>query len=158
MYKDKCPKYTHNQEVHNTITHLIGVAFALVVFSLILSYQITHNVPFGTMYPFYIYVFTMFVVFLMSSIYHSRPLDTKIRRICRVIDHSDIYLFVAGTYTPICILAIEHQGISIGLLIVEYSLAVIGILVTIFGGLKYKAMEIIAYIIYSTSIQTAAQR
>ena len=104
--------------------------------------------PFKIMYPFYIYVFTMFVVFLMSSIYHSRPLDTKIRRICRVIDHSDIYLFVAGTYTPICLLAISHPEISTGLLIVEYSLAIVGILVTVFGGLKYKVMETIAYIIY----------
>ena len=100
------------------------------------------------MYPFYIYVFTMFVVFLVSTVYHSRPLDSKTRWICRVIDHSDIYLFVAGTYTPICLLAISNSNISTGVLFAEYSLAIAGILVTVFGGLKYKTMEIIAYIIY----------
>ena len=100
------------------------------------------------MYPFYIYTVFMMMVFIVSSVYHSRPLDTKIRRIWRVIDHSDIYLFVAGTYTPICVLAISNQPIATGLIIAEYSLALAGILVTLFGGLTKKWMEIIAYIIY----------
>ena len=146
--KEQNPKYTHKQEICNSLTHLVGVVFAAIVFALLFTYQIQHNVPFRVFYPFYIYVLSMFVVFVMSTTYHSRKLDTKIRWICRVIDHSDIYLFVAGTYTPICILAIANQSISTGLLIAEYTLALAGILVTIFGGLKYKSMEIIAYIIY----------
>ena len=144
----KSPNYTHKQEIWNTITHLVGVAFSLVVFGMFLGYQIRFNVPFIKMYPFYIYVATMFVVFLVSSIYHSRTLNTKTRRIWRVIDHSDIYLFVAGTYTPICLLSISNNDISNGIIIAEYSLALAGILVTVFGGLKYKIMEIIAYVIY----------
>ena len=146
--KEQNPKYTHKQEVCNSLTHLVGVVFAVIVFALLLTYQIQHNVPFRVFYPFYIYVLSMFVVFVMSTTYHSRKLDTKIRWICRVIDHSDIYLFVTGTYTPICILAIANQGISTGLLISEYTLALAGIMVTVFGGLKHKSMEIIAYIIY----------
>ena len=142
------PQYTHKQEIWNTLTHLVGVAFSFVVFGMLLGFEIRFNVPFIKMYPLYIYVTTMFVVFLVSSIYHSRPLNTKIRELCRVIDHSDIYLFVAGTYTPICLLAISNTDISTGVLIAEYVLALAGILVTIFGGLKYKSMEIIAYIIY----------
>ena len=145
---EKNPSYTHKQELYNSITHFIGVLFAIAVFILFLVYQIRHCISFIKMYPFYIYVFTMFVVFLVSTVYHSRPLDSKTRWICRVIDHSDIYLFVAGTYTPICLLAISNSNISTGVLVTEYSLAIAGILVTIFGGLKYKAMEIIAYIIY----------
>ena len=142
------PQYTHKQEIWNTLTHLVGVAFSFVAFGMLLGFEIRFNVPLIKMYPLYIYVTTMFVVFLVSSIYHSRPLNTKIRELCRVIDHSDIYLFVAGTYTPICLLAISNTDISTGVLIAEYVLAVAGILVTIFGGLKYKSMEIIAYIIY----------
>lgn len=145
---EKNPSYTHKQELYNSITHFIGVLFAIAVFILFLVYQIRHGISFIKMYPFYIYVFTMFVVFLVSTVYHSRPLDSKTRWICRVIDHSDIYLFVAGTYTPICLLAISNSNISTGVLFAEYSLAIAGILVTVFGGLKYKTMEIIAYIIY----------
>lgn len=144
----KDPKYNHTQEIYNSLTHLMGVVFAVIVFVLFLTYQIRYSIPFTRMHPFYIYVLTMFIVFLMSTIYHSRPLGSKIRRVCRVIDHSDIYLFVAGTYTPICLLAISNQAISTGLIIAEYSLAIAGILVTVFGGLKHKSMEIIAYIIY----------
>ena len=142
------PNYTHLQDVYNALTHLVGVVFSLAVFAIILTVQIQRNVPFSKTYPFYIYVFTMFVVFVMSTIYHSRPIGSKIRWVCRVIDHSNIYLFVAGTYTPICLLAITNPSISTGLLIAQYTLAIAGILVTVFGGLKYKAMEIIAYIIY----------
>ena len=148
MYLSRTPRYTHTQEVYNSITHLFGVAFSFVVFIMFMNYQFDHNTPFSYMYPFYIYTVFMMMVFIVSSLYHSRPLDTKIRRIWRVIDHSDIYLFVAGTYTPICVLAISNQPIAIGLIIAEYSLALAGILVTLFGGLTKKWMEIIAYIIY----------
>ncbi len=145
--KKNLPQYTHSQEVWNSLTHLAGVLFSIGVFIFFLVTQISRNLSFSYMYPFYIYVFFMFVVFAMSTIYHASPLNSKLRGVCRVIDHADIYLFVAGTYTPLCINAITNHSIGLGLIISEYALALIGIIITVFW-LNNKAMELVGYIIY----------
>ena len=145
--ENELPKYTHKQELWNTLTHLAGVLFSVGVFIFILVKHVNGNLSLSFMYPFYIYVFTMFLVFLVSTIYHASPLDSNLRRVFRVIDHADIYLFVAGTYTPLCINAIANQGISLGLIIAEYTLALAGILITVFF-LGNKKMDLVGYIIY----------
>ena len=75
------------------------------------------------------------------------PLNSKIRALCRVIDHSDIFLFVAVTYTPICLLGISVYPISLGIIIVEWTLALAGIILTVIG-FNHKSVQIISYIIY----------
>lgn len=141
------PKYTNKQEICNTITHLLGVVFAFIVLGILIAVQVKNNLSFYYMYPFYIYFAFMLMVFLNSSLYHSSPQNSKIRALCRVIDHCDIYLFVAGTYTPICLRAISDYNISTALIIIQWTLAIIGFLVTIIG-LGNKKCDLIGYIIY----------
>lgn len=143
----KFANYNHRQELWNSLTHFIGILFSIAVTIVFIVTNLKKQLPFAVTYPFYIYTFTMFVVFLVSTFYHSSPLDSKVRAVSRVIDHSDIYLFVAGTYTPICLLAIANQTISLCLIIVEWSLAAIGIVLTIIG-FNHKSVQIISYIIY----------
>ena len=145
--KRNLPQYTHKQELWNSITHLVGVAFSLVVLSIVIYLSNKYLLSFRYTYPFYIYFLSMFVVFSISTIYHASPLNSRLRQVFRIIDHSDIYLFVAGTYTPICVCAISDHMISISLLIIEYALALAGILVTVFG-LNNKKLELVGYIIY----------
>ena len=147
LSKMKFANYTHNQELWNSLTHFVGILFSVAITILFIVLNIQKKLPFVVTYPFYIYTFTMFVVFFVSTMYHSTPLDSKIRAICRVIDHSDIFLFVAGTYTPICLLGIANFSISLGLIIVEWVLAAIGIVLTIIG-FNHKSVQIISYIIY----------
>ena len=147
LSKMKFANYTHKQELWNSLTHLIGVLFSIAITIAFIVLNIQRHLPFVVTYPFYIYTFTMFVVFFVSTMYHSTPLDSKIRAVCRVIDHSDIYLFVAGTYTPICLLGIANFSISLGLIIIEWALAIIGIVLTIIG-FNHKSVQIISYIIY----------
>ena len=131
--KKVLPQYTNKQELWNSITHLLGVVFSFVVLGVLITIQVKHNLSFRYMYPFYIYFLFMFMVFMNSTLYHSSPQNSKIRQVCRVIDHCDIYLFVAGTYTPICLRAITDQSISIALIVF---------------GLGNKKCDLIGYIIY----------
>ena len=147
LKKMKNPNYTHTQEVWNSLTHLLGVLFSIAVTIIFIIVTTKKNLPFSVTYPLYIYTFTMFVVFFVSTFYHSMPLGSKVRSVSRVIDHSDIFLFVAGTYTPICLLGIASFTTSLGIIIVEWVLAITGVLLTVFG-FNHKAVRVICYIIY----------
>ena len=147
LRKVSLPKYTRGQEFWNSFTHLFGVLFALAITITFIVYSVNNHIPFSVTYPFYIYTFTMFVVYFVSTFYHATPLNSKIMAVTRIIDHSDIFLFVAGTYTPIAILAIANKSISTGLLIVEWTFAFIGVLITALW-FNHKTVSIIGYIIY----------
>ncbi len=143
----KSPNYNHKQEVWNSLTHLIGFLFSLSILIMFIVYECRYNIPLRNIYPFYIYSVTMMIMFFVSAFYHSMPLNSKVRAIARIIDHADIFLFVAGTYTPICILGISEQYIGLGLMIVEWSFALIGVILTVFFFGK-KLSERICYVIY----------
>ena len=141
------PNYSHSEEVSNSLTHLIGFLFALgvaiyfVVFGSVATKDLTTSIP------FLIYVFFMAVMFFMSFLYHSRQFASKSRIICRIIDHCDIYLFVAATYTPICIFGIENQPVGITLLIIEWVLAIIGVIMNAIS-INNKLVKVFSMIIY----------
>ena len=147
LKKMKNPEYNHTQEVWNSLTHLLGAVFSVAITIVFIVLNVKKQIPLSITYPIYIYTFTMFMVFFVSTFYHSMPLNSKIRALCRVIDHSDIFLFVAGTYTPICLLGISVYPISLGIIIVEWTLALAGIILTVIG-FNHKSVQIISYIIY----------
>jgi hemolysin III len=78
-----------------------------------------------------VYGLSLIVLFSASAAYHLILADSKINQILRKFDHSAIYLLIAGTYTPFCILALKgfyHWG----MLAIIWSLASAGIIVKIF--------------------------
>jgi hemolysin III len=70
-------------------------------------------------------------LFGASGIYHSISASPAVIRVLRKFDHSAIYLLIAGTYTPFCVLAFTGFW-NLGLLALIWSLAVVGIVVKIF--------------------------
>ncbi len=78
-----------------------------------------------------IYGLSLTLLFGASAAYHLAPLGKKGTAILRRLDHSAIYLLIAGTYTPFCVLAFSGFW-KWGLLAVIWSLAVIGIVVKMF--------------------------
>lgn len=137
------PSYTHKQEIWNSITHFLGFLFALSV----TIYLLTLGKSFEYIFPFLIYSFFMMVMFFISGFYHSCKFLTKAKAIARIIDHCDIYLFVAATYTPICFYSINNNDIALTLLSIEWILATIGVVLNVID-LNNKVISIISYIIY----------
>lgn len=78
-----------------------------------------------------IYGVSLILLFAASATYHMVKAGPKIIENLRKLDHSAIYILIAGTYTPIC--AIMFTGFwKWGLLAIIWSLAVIGIVVKMF--------------------------
>jgi hemolysin III len=69
----------------------------------------------------------LLVMFTVSSLYHSVPWDPEVKRILQRVDHSMIFLVVAGTFTPIAIASLDGIPLVVSLAVV-WGIAVIGII------------------------------
>ena len=145
--KHNLPSYSISEEIANSLTHLLGFIFALLAGIYFVVFGFNGSKDLGTVIPFLIYAFFMGVMFFMSFLYHSRHFNSKSRVICRIIDHCDIYLFVAATYTPICIFGISNHMIGMTLLVIEWVLALLGVTMNAIS-INNKWVKIISMIIY----------
>lgn len=99
MSKVKIPKYNLAEELINSITHGIGAIFSIVALVLCMIKASTANVVISCL----IYTILMLVLYVISCIYHALSPRVKGKKVLRVIDHCNVMLMVAGTYTPICL-------------------------------------------------------
>ncbi len=109
------------------LTHLAGAALALAGQAVLLIHSGNRLVD---KISLLVYSASLFGLFLASGLYHSICSTTKGIGILRKFDHSAIYLLIAGTYTPFCLMAF-HGFWKWGLLAIIWLLAVIGIVANI---------------------------
>ena len=89
-------------EVLNAVTHGIGVALAITALVLLLMKAVAVNNT-TQIIAFSVYGASLILLFLASTLYHSFKF-TKAAKVFQRIDHSSIYLLIAGTYTPFCLI------------------------------------------------------
>jgi len=116
------------EEIANSVSHGVGCVAALVGLP-ILIVEASHS---GAVAVAGATIFgaTAFVMYLASTLYHALPAN-RAKRVFQILDHSAIFLLIAGTYTPFCINAFTGFW-KWGMLITIWSLALIGIGVKIF--------------------------
>lgn len=101
-------EYTLGEEIANSITHGIGVLLALAALPILVVRAVEAG---GGVFLFaaLVYTLTMLLEYTMSTLYHAIAYD-KAKRIFKVLDHSCIYLFIAGSYTPFCLITLGEVG------------------------------------------------
>lgn len=116
--------YSVLEEVSHSVTHGIGALLsvaALVILVVFASYQkdILKIVSFS------IYGASLFLLYLASTLYHSLAF-TKAKNVFERIDHSMVYLLIAGTYTPILLVGLKNTlgWILFGII---WALAILGV-------------------------------
>ncbi|BES71998.1 hemolysin III family protein [Marinobacter nanhaiticus D15-8W] len=94
---------------------------------------------------FSIYGASMTLLFLASTLYHSAR-QPRLRRIFKMLDHCAIFLLIAGTYTPF--LLVNMRG-AVGwtLFAVIWGLAAAGITLKLVFGHRFKALQVIIYLL-----------
>ncbi len=117
-------RYTIKEEIANSITHGLGVLFGVAALTILLIFSIK-KMEVLSIVSFSIYGLCIILMYLSSTLYHSIT-NENIKKILRVFDHSSIYLFIAGTYTPIALLAMKGY-LRIIILISVWSIAIFGV-------------------------------
>ena len=142
----KLPDYTKGEEVMNMVTHLVGGGIGVLALLLCLGKSIWKGSLCGILCSL-VYGLCMTELYAMSSIYHGlRPCTGK--KVLQVLDHCTIYFLIAGTYTPIALIAFRpiYPAIGWGLVIFQWALAALAITLTAIDLKKYNVFSMICYI------------
>ncbi len=118
------------REPGSAITHFIGMMMAITAATpLMVKASSTSNpVAFIAMAVF---IGSMVALYGASAIYHSVTVKDNILKVFRKLDHMMIFVLIAGSYTPVCLIVLDHQ-IGYTLLSVVWGIAVAGMLVKAF--------------------------
>lgn len=115
------------KEPGSAITHFIGLVMALLGVAPLLikaarEPDILHILALG------IFILSMILLYAASTIYHSLDISEKVNRRLRKLDHMMIFILIAGSYTPICLIALNNRT-GIILCIAVWAVAILGIAV-----------------------------
>lgn len=91
-------KQSRGEEFANSISHGLGLVAALVGSPFLIMQAARHGDA-GFIVGTSVFSATMILLYLASALYHALPMG-KAKRVFRIIEHSAIYLLIAGTYTP----------------------------------------------------------
>ena len=113
------------REPVNGLTHLVGGLFASVGLIVLLA-TATSEGRVDQLVAFTVFGFSLIALYSASALYHLLPLSPRGVARLRRVDHMSIFLLIAGTYTPFCLLALDG-GWRVGLLGLVWGLALCGI-------------------------------
>ena len=131
------------EEIANSVSH--GMAFIAAVASVpFLMASARHQHP-ASLVGAIVFAATMVLLYLASTLYHAMP-EGRAKRVFCKLDHSAIYLFIAGTYTPFS-LGVLHGAWGWSLFGVVWLLAAIG--------MTLKALDLLTHAWLSTGLYLA---
>ena len=93
------------EEIANSVSHGVGFLLALLMGSLLISRAVGHDKDWGTTSAS-VFVVTLVAMYLASTLYHAMP-PGRSKRVFRTLEHSAIFLLIAGTYTPLTLVAVR---------------------------------------------------
>ncbi|MFO8061335.1 MAG: hemolysin III family protein [bacterium] len=137
-------QYSVREEVFHAIAHGIGLILAIAG----LIALITLSAMRGNMWHVIstsIYGGTLVILYLNSTLYHALA-KSRAEKVFRILDHSSIYLLIAGTYTPFALVTIKG-GWGWAVFGIVWGLAVLGIVFKALTAGRFKTFSTILYLI-----------
>lgn len=140
------------EEAANTISHAIGLLGAIAATPFMVIRAVDLGDP-AFVVGVSIFCATMIVLYLASSVYHILP-QGRAKRVCQDIDHSAIYLLIAGTYTPFTLGALSGPW-GWTLFGIVWGLAAFGVLMKSLRRLSHPVLSVGLYLIMGWMILVA---
>lgn len=137
--------YSLREEWANSVTHGIGVILSIIGLIMLLQRSLAAGADVMTITSMSLYGGSMITLFLASTLYHSIP-NPSSKRWLKTFDHCAIFLLIAGSYTPFMLVSLRTP-LAVGLMIVIWALAVIGIIMKLFFVYRFKRASLITYLV-----------
>jgi len=133
-----------SEEIANSISHGLGLVLAIVAVPILVLAAVrggsVHFIVGASVFGG-----TMILLYLASTLYHSITHEVT-KNMCRVFDHTAIFLLIAGTYTPFS-LGVLRGPWGWSLLAVIWTLAIVGITLKIRKRTRHSRITIVLYVI-----------
>ncbi|TRZ37822.1 hemolysin III family protein [Niallia circulans] len=144
--------FSVKEEIANSITHGIGFLLSIPALVFLILYATETDNPWRIV-SFTIFGATMVILYLCSTLLHSTTYS-KLKDFFEILDHSAIYLLIAGTYTPFLLVAIRGP-LGWTLFGIVWGLAVAGIVFKCYFVKKFIIASTILYVIMGWLIVSA---
>lgn len=138
------PEYTHKEELANSISHGLGVLFGVAALVMLLIKSYDYQADTLTYVSMSVYGASIIVLFLASTLYHS-IVNPLAKRWLKTLDHSAIYLLIAGSYTPFLLVGLRTE-LAIGLMVVIWTIAILGVVMKVSFVYRFKTFSLLSYL------------
>jgi hemolysin III len=146
--------FSLREEIAHAVSHGIGILLSIIALTVLVAVslrdggvrQVVGSAVFGT---------TLIVLYVTSTLYHSIP-HPRIKLVLRKLDHTAIYLLIAGTYTPLTLVTL-HGTWGWGILTANWVLAIAGIIHAWSPWRHHRAVAHVLYVLMEWLILLAVE-
>jgi hemolysin III len=135
---------SREEEIANSISHGIGLIAALAAAPFLVMHAVQHEDT-GFIVGASLFAAAMVLLYLASTLYHALP-QGKAKRVFKIVEHSAIFLLIAGTYTPFT-LGVLRGAWGWTLLGIVWSFAAIGVALKVFDKMHNPIISISLYLL-----------
>jgi hemolysin III len=137
------PEYTIGEEIANSVTHGIGLVLAVVGMGVLTVFASRYGNAWHLV-SCIIFATTLILQYTFSTLYHSIQ-RTDVKSIMRILDHSAIFLLIAGTYTPFMLVNLRGPW-GWTLFGIVWTLAIFGVLFQVSLLRRWQGVSLSLYI------------
>ena len=147
--------YTRHEDSLNSWTHAAGILLALAAGGALLWWCISAAQGWATA-GMILYLVGMAASYITSTVYHAAPAESRIRQRMRKWDHAAIYWHIAGSYSPVTLVAMRTAGYwGWGLFIFVWAAAIAGTIASFRHLQEHSHLETICFVLMGMSILVA---
>jgi hemolysin III len=148
------PQYSFGEEIANSVTHGAGVVLAIAGLAVLTAFAALHG-DIWHIVACSIFGAALIICYTTSTLYHSIRVE-RVRRVLRALDHSAIFLLIAGTYTPFMLVNLRGPW-GWSLFGVIWGLAVAGIVLRLVLKGRLHGLVVALYIAMGWVVVVAVQ-
>ncbi|MDR1412335.1 MAG: hemolysin III family protein [Actinomycetes bacterium] len=138
-------QYSPGEEIASSILHGLGAALGVLALIILIVASLRAPTHVGIrLTASIIYSLSMILEYSASTLYHALT-NPRAKHVFKVLDHAAIYLLIAGTYTPFCLVTLAGRG-GTGLLIFIWAFALVGIACEAFWVFRPKWVSVVVYL------------
>lgn len=136
--------YSNAEERLNIWSHGLGLIASIIAFPFLIIKAITYS-SFWDIASFIIYGLSLIILYAASTFYHASK-NPKKRRKLNIFDHAAIYVLIAGSYTPFCLVALASE-LGWYMFIAVWVFALTGIIFKLFFTGKFDKISTAMYLL-----------
>ena len=135
--------YTLGEEIANSLTHGLGTGLAVAALVILVAFAVLEHDGYKLASAI-VYGIALVLQYAASTLYHAVP-QPRAKHVFKILDHCGIYLLIAGTYTPFCLVTLRETN-GWWLLAVIWGLAIVGIALEAFWVYRPRWVSVVLFL------------